>query len=153
VLRLGIIALLLVTAFAVLLGASRSSAHATVEHSCGLTDRQFLQIAAFQVEAVGLYGNDYLHGDAKAKELIAVSREAARAVRETAPFDTSLQTVRRYMPAMFLQYADAVRMREAGKDAGPHMYRAYLIGARVKKVLRDAQPQLVAAGCDIPELL
>ena len=152
-LRLGIIVLLLVTAFAVLLGASRSSAEATVEHSCGLTDRQFLQIAAFQVEAVGLYGDDYLHGIAKAKEVIAVSNEAARAVDETAPFDTSRQTVRRYMPAMFLQYADAVQMREAGKDAGPHMYRAYLIGARVKEVLREAQPQLAAAGCDIPDLL
>jgi hypothetical protein len=153
VLRLGIIVLLLVTAFAVLLGASRSSARATVEHSCGLTDRQFLQIAAFQVETVGLYGNDYLHGDAKAKELIAAAREGARAVRETAPYDTTLQTVRRYMPAMFLEYADAVRMREAGKDAGPHMYHAYLIGARVKEALREAKPELAAAGCNIPDLL
>ena len=152
-LRLGIIVLLLVTAFAVLLGASRSSARATVVHSCGLTDRQFLQIAALQVEAVGLYGNDYLHGDAAAKELIAVSREAARAVRQTAPYDTSLQTVQRYLPAMFLQYADAVGMREAGKDAGPAMYRAYLIGARVKEVLREAEPELAAAGCAIPDLL
>jgi hypothetical protein len=153
VLRLGIIVLLLATAFAVLLGASRSSARATVEHSCGVTDRQFLQIAAFQVETVGLYGTDYLHGDAEAKELIAVAHEGARAVRETAPFDTSLQTVRRYMPGMFLQYAEAVRMREAGKDPGPHMYHAYLIGARVKEVLREAKPQLAAAGCTIPDVL
>jgi hypothetical protein len=153
VLRLGIILFLLATAGAVVLGASRSSAHATIVHSCAATDRQFLQIAQFQVEAVGLYANDYLHGDAKAKDLIEVANTAAGAVRETSPFDPSLQTVRRYLPAMFLQYADAVRMREAGKDAGPHMYRAYLIGARVKGVLHDAQPQLAAVGCDVSNLL
>ena len=152
-LRLGVIVLLLVTAFAVVLGASRSSAHATVEHSCGVTDRQFLQIVAMQVESVGLYGDDYLHGTAKANELIAVAHEAARAVRETAPFDTSLQTVRHYLPAMFLQYADAVRMREAGKDSARDMYLAYSTGARVKDVLREAQPALTAAGCDVSNLL
>jgi len=153
VLRLGVIALVCLTACVVLLGASRSSAHATVEHSCGLTDREFLQIAALQVESVGLYGDDYLHGTAKAKDLIAVAHEAARAVRETAPFDTSLQTVRSYLPAMFLQYADAVWMREAGKDAAPDMYLAYSIGARVKDVLREARPALTAAGCDVSDLL
>jgi hypothetical protein len=153
VLRLGLIALLLLTVFTVLLGASRSSAHATVQHSCGLTDREFLQIAALQVETVGMYGDDYLRGDAKAKELIAVTREAARAVDETAPFDTSLQTARRYLPLMFLQYADAVRKRDAGKDSSPDMYLAYSIGARVKEVLHEAKPALTAAGCDVSDLL
>jgi hypothetical protein len=153
VLRLGVIALLLLTVFTVLLGASRSSAHATVQHSCGLTDREFLQIAALQVETVGMYGDDYLRGDAKAKELIAVTREAARAVDETAPFDTSLQTARRYLPLMFLQYADAVRKRDAGKDSSPDMYLAYSIGARVKEVLHEAKPALTAAGCDVSDLL
>jgi hypothetical protein len=153
VLRLGVIALLLLTVFTVLLGASRSSAHATVQHSCGLTDREFLQIAALQVETVGMYGDDYLRGDAKAKELIAVTREAARAVDETAPFDTSLQTARRYLPLMFLQYADAVRKRDAGKDSAPDMYLAYSIGARVKEVLHEAKPALTAAGCDVSDLL
>ena len=152
-LRLGLIALLLLTVFTVLLGASRSSAHATVQHSCGLTDREFLQIAALQVETVGMYGDDYLRGDAKAKELIAVTREAARAVDETAPFDTSLQTARRYLPLMFLQYADAVRKRDAGKDSSPDMYLAYSIGARVKEVLHEAKPALTAAGCDVSDLL
>jgi len=124
-----------------------------VQHSCGLTDREFLQIAALQVETVGMYGDDYLRGDAKAKELIAVTREAARAVRETAPFDTSLQTARRYLPLMFLQYADAVRKRDAGKDSSADMYLAYSIGARVKEVLHEAKPALTAAGCDVSDLL
>lgn len=152
-LRLGVIAVLLLTVFTVLLGASRSSAHATVEHSCGLTDREFLQISSFQIESVAVSGDDYLHGNTKAKDLIEVSHEAARAVRETAPFDTSLQTVRRYLPGMFLRYADAVRLREAGKDSAPDMYRAYAIGARVKDVLREAKPALTAAGCDVSGLL
>jgi hypothetical protein len=33
------------------------------------------------------------------------------------------------------------------------MYRAYLIGARVKEVLREAKPVLTAAGCDVSGLL
>jgi hypothetical protein len=153
VLRLGVIAVLLLTVLIVLVGAGRSSARPIVEHSCGLTDREFLQITSFQVETVGVSGDEYLHGTTKAKELIEVAREAARAVRETAPFDTSLQTARRYLPAMFLQYAEAVRMREAGKDSAPAMYRAYSIGARAKDVLREARPQLTAAGCDVSPLL
>jgi hypothetical protein len=153
VLRLGVIMVLLLAAASVILGLSRSSAHATVEHSCGLTDREFLQIAALNIESVGIYGNDYLHGNAKATELIAVSKEAARAIRATVPYDTSLQTVRGYLPAMFLDYANAVRMREQGKDAGPDMYVAYAIGARAKEVLREAQPALTAAGCDVSDLL
>jgi hypothetical protein len=153
VLRLGVIAVVLLTASAVLLAVSHSSAQATVEHSCGLTDREFLQIAEIQVEAVGVYGDDYLHGDAKAKELISVSREAARAVRATVPYDTSLQTARNYLPIMFLHYADAVQMRESGKNAAPDMYLAYQVGARVKQVLAQAEPALTAAGCDVSDLL
>ena len=144
---------LLVTVFTVLLGASHSSAHATVEHSCGVTDRQFLQIAALQVESVGMYGNDYLLGTADARDVIAAAREAARAVRAAVPFDTSLQTAQSYLPAMFLHYADAVRMRDEGKNASPDMYRAYLIGARVKAILREAKPALAAEGCDVSNLL
>jgi hypothetical protein len=153
VLRLAVLALVLVTASAVLLTVSHSSAQARVEHSCGLTDREFLQIAQIQIEAVGVYGDDYLRGEAKAKELISVSREAARAVRATVPYDTSLQTARNYLPIMFLHYADAVRMREEGKNAAPDMYLAYQVGARVKQVLTDAEPALNAAGCDVSPLL
>lgn len=141
------------TVLVLLFGLSRTPASATVEHSCGLTDREFLQIVTFQLQSVGMYGNDYLHGEAKAKELIAASNEAARAVRHAGPFDTSLQTAQNYLPGMFLHYAHAVRMREAGKNSSPDMYRAYAIGARVKAVLAEARPALKAAGCDVTDLL
>jgi hypothetical protein len=153
VLRLGVITVLLLTVLTVLIGASQSSAQPKVEHSCGLTDREFLQIASFQVETVGTYGDDYRHGNARAKEVIAAAREAARAVHETAPFDTSLQTAKHYLPVMFLQYADAVEMQDAGKDAGPAMFRSYSIAARVHFVLTGAQAVLKAAGCDVTGLL
>jgi hypothetical protein len=153
VLRLGLIGVLLLTVLVVLIGASQSSAQPKVEHSCGLTDREFLQIASLQVETVSSFGDDYRHGNAKAKEVIAAAREAARAVHETAPFDTSLQTAKHYLPVMFLQYADAVRMQAAGRDAGPAMFRSYSIAARVHFVLTAAQPVLKAAGCDVTGLL
>ena len=152
-LRLGLIAVLLLTVLTVLIGASQSSAQPKVEHSCGLTDREFLQIASMQVETVTTYGDDYRHGDAKAKEVIAAAREAARAVHETAPFDTSLQTAKHYLPVMFLQYADAVRMQDAGRDAGPSMFRSYSIAGRVHIVLSEAAAVLKADGCDVSGLL
>jgi hypothetical protein len=33
------------------------------------------------------------------------------------------------------------------------MYRSYSLGARVNEVLREAQPGLAAAGCDVSDLL
>ena len=50
-------------------------------------------------------------------------------------------------------YADAVRARSRGEDAGRAMYLAYQIGARIRDTLREAQPDLAAAGCDISDLL
>ena len=47
---------------------------------------------------------------------------------------------------MFLDYANAVKARAAGKNAGRQMYLAYMIGARVQQILREAQPALAAAG-------
>ncbi|HVC86922.1 MAG TPA: hypothetical protein VNC40_05785 [Gaiellaceae bacterium] len=137
----------------VLLLQGHSGASASPQHSCGLTDRQFITNYQVQLEAVGMYGTDYLQGDAKAQDVINVAQDAARSVRSSAPFDSSLQLVRRYAPAMFLDYANAVSQRAAGKNAGREMYLAYMIGARVRQVLRDAQPALAAAGCDVSGML
>ena len=98
-------------------------------------------------------GSDYLAGAAKAQEVIGAASEAARVVRTSAPFDPSLQIVRKYAPAMFLEYGRAVRARAAGKNASPAMYRSYTISSHVNEVLRDAQPGLAAAGCDVTDLL
>jgi hypothetical protein len=152
-LRLGVAVLMLVSLGAVLASTGRSSAPAAVEHTCGLTDRQFLSNYQVQLASVGMYGSDYLAGGVDADEVIGAAKEAARVVRTSAPFDPSLMIVRHYAPAMFLEFGRAVKARAAGKNAGPAMYRSYSLGARATEVLRDAQPGLAAAGCDIADVL
>jgi hypothetical protein len=152
-LRLGIIAVLLLCASVYLGAQGRQTASASVQHSCGLTDRQFLENYAVQLESVGMYGNDYLDGNAKASDLISAAQDAARIVRSSAPFDPSLQLVRKYAPAMFLQYAAAAQAREDKGTGAREMYLAYSIGARVQDVFREAQPELAALGCDVSDLL
>jgi hypothetical protein len=144
---------MLVSIGAILASSGRSSAPAPIEHTCGLTDRQFLENYRVQMAQVGMYGDDYLAGAAKAQELIAAAREAARVVRTSAPFDPSLLIVRHYAPAMFLEYGRAVKARASGKNASPAMYRSYSISTHVNEVLRAAQPGLKAVGCDLAGLV
>jgi hypothetical protein len=151
-LRLVVAVLLLVSVGAVLASAGRSSAPGRIQHTCGLTDRQFLSNYQVQFAAVGMYGDDYLRGSAKAQEVIEAAREAARVVRTSAPLDPSLLIVRQYAPAMFVEYARAVKARAAGNNAAPAMYRSYSISTHVNEVLREAQPGLAAAGCDVTDL-
>lgn len=152
-LRLGVAVLMLVSIGAILASSGRSSAPAPIQHTCGLTDRQFLENYRVQIAQVGMYGDDYLAGSAKAQEVIGAAREAARVVRTSAPFDASLLVVRHYAPAMFLEYSRAVKARADGKNASPAMYRSYSISTHVNEVLREAQPGLTAAGCDVTGLL
>jgi hypothetical protein len=151
-LRLVVAVLMLVSIGAILASSGRSSAPARIQHTCGLTDRQFLENYRMQMTSVGMYGDDYLAGSAKAPEVIGAAREAARVVRTSAPQDPSLLVVRHYAPAMFLEFGRAVRARAAGKNASPAMYRSYSISTQVTEVLREAQPGLAAAGCDVTGL-
>jgi hypothetical protein len=153
-LRLGVVVLLLLaTSSAVYASAGRSSAPARIRHTCGLTDKQFLANYQVQLAAVGMYGDDYLNGSAKPQDVIGAARDAALAVRSSAPFDPSLLTVRHYAPAMFLEFGRAVKARAAGENAGPAMYRSYSLSARVNEVLKEAEPGLAAVGCDVTDLL
>jgi hypothetical protein len=152
-LRIGVIVLLLGTASVFVAAHSQSSASASVQHTCGLTDHQFIAEYQVEMESVGMYGNDYLNGQAKASDVIAATDEAAHVVRATNPYDPSLKTVRRLAPGMFSAYADAIRAREGGGTAARQMYLAYSVGARVREVLREGQPGLKAAGCDVADLL
>jgi hypothetical protein len=54
---------------------------------------------------------------------------------------------------MFTEFGRAVKARAAGKNAGPAMYRSYLLGARVNEVLTEAQSGLAAKGCSVADLL
>jgi hypothetical protein len=150
--RLGVAVIMLVSLGAALASTGRSSAPAPVQHTCGLTDREFLSNYQVQLAAVGMYGEDYLQGAARAQEVIAAAKEAARVVRTSAPFDPSLLLVRQFAPAMFLEFGRAVKARSAYKNAAPAMYRSYSIGAHVTDILRGAAPGLTAAGCDVSGL-
>jgi hypothetical protein len=153
-LRLGVFAVLVVS-MAAFLGFARgsSAAHGPVQHSCGLTDQQFLAVYSLQLQAVGMYGSDYLNGSAKAQDAVSAAKEAAAAVKSSAPFDPSLQTVKHYAPPMFLEFGRAVKARAAGKDAGPAMYRAYSLSATVQDVLKEAEPALTPLGCNVADVL
>src|SRR4051794_16156718 len=152
-LRFGVAAAVLACVGALLAGQGRSAAPERIEHTCGLTDRQFLANYQIQLAEVGVYGDDYLHGAATAKDVVSVAQSAAKVVRSSAPFDPSLQLVKKYAPVMFLRYADAVQARAAGKTATREMYLAYSIGARVEDALREAAPSLSALGCDVSDVL
>ena len=152
-LRLGVLALLLTAGSVFIAAQGHSSARASIQHTCGLTDRQFIENYQVQMESLGMYGTDYLNGSAKASDVISTATESARIVHSSAPFDPSLQLVKRLAPGMFSAYADAIRARVRGDDAARQMYLAYSVGARVRDVLREAQPGLTAAGCDVSGML
>lgn len=152
-LRIGVLVLLLACASVFVAAQGHSSASASIEHTCGLTDHQFIQEYEVEIEGVGMYGTDYLDGEAKASDVIAATQEAGRVIHATNPYDPSLQTVRQLAPGMFSAYADAIRSREQGGNAARQMYLAYSVGARIADVLRDAQPGLAAAGCDVSDML
>ena len=156
-LRHGVLAVALVAACAALAAAGHSASAqerpAAVAHTCGLTDREFLSVYSTNLTGVGMYGLDYLDGSAKPREVIQAAHDAAVMMRNSAPLDPSLRTVKHLAPAMFLEYGDAVQARETGRNPRNHMYKAYNVGARIQDVLRDAQPGLAAKGCDVTDLL
>ncbi|HZQ81246.1 MAG TPA: hypothetical protein VFB25_04645 [Gaiellaceae bacterium] len=155
-LRFGVVAAVFVgvSSFLVVQGrAAHASNTAPIQHTCGLTDREFIVNYQLELENVGVYGGDYLSGDAKAKQVESAADDAAQVVRAARPLDPSLKTVRALAPVMFLDYAAAVKARSAGRDAGREMYLAYDIGARVQYTLQTAQQGLAAKGCDVGDLL
>jgi hypothetical protein len=153
-LRFGVVAAVALCASALLAVQGRTAAHPTVvKHTCGLTDQQFLVNYKLELEDVGVYGGDYLSGDAKAGDVESAADEAASVVRNSRPLDPSLKTVRALAPAMFTEYAAAVNARAHGKSAARQMYLSYQIGWRVQYTLRQAEPGLSAKGCEVGDLL
>jgi hypothetical protein len=153
VMRSGVIAAGLVVAAIVLVAGGRAAPTRERAHTCSATDRQFINMAELNISSVGLYGDSYLHGEAKANEVVGAARDASRAMADTDPRDTSLSAARRLMRSMFLEYARAVHAHAVGKDAGKHMYRAYSLANFAHQVLEQAQPGLAKHGCDVKDLL
>lgn len=152
--RIGVVAAVLVSALAFLAGQAHTARRSAVEHTCAAVDKQFIADYRVQAEGLALAGDDYFRGDADADTVAEMAESAAHVVRGLGPFDPSLRLVKRYAPAMFLQFGAALEARSAGLDDARQMYVGYTtIGSRVQDVLRDAHPALAAMGCDVSDLL
>jgi hypothetical protein len=153
---MGLIAAVLLTCSGVLLVVGRS-AHAAdankIHHVCSATDKQFIDTARANLTSVRLWGNDFFHGGGSAADVVSATKDAHVALGATSPSDPSLETAKRYFRSMFIEYGRGVKMKEAGRDASDHMYRAYSLGEYAGRVLWNARPQLRALGCDVSELL
>ncbi|HZT91532.1 MAG TPA: hypothetical protein VFA05_05775 [Gaiellaceae bacterium] len=134
-------------------GQQAPAANRRVPHSCSVTDRQFVQVARLDVESVDSLAQDYLDGRAKAADVASAAQDAAAWAADTEPTDPSLGIARRYLRAMFLEYAKAVRIRAAHGDAAQTMYRAYDMEEQVHDTLQPARATLARLGCDVGELL
>ena len=137
----------------VVIVASGRAEPAQAIHTCSATDRQFLRVAASNVETVQLMGQSYVAGDGPAADAITAARNAALGVERTAPRDFALKRARVFVRGMFTEYGRAIRAREAGRDASSHMYRAYSLANYAHNVLDEARPGLTGAGCQISDLL
>jgi hypothetical protein len=126
---------------------------AAVVHTCSPTDRQFIGTAQLNMAALGSLSEDYLHGDAKAGDVIEETTTAVTGLRDTSPSDPSLSKTRAIMQAMFIEYGRAIRADQHHKSVGKYIYRAYGLANFAHDVLAQAQPALVKRGCDVSPLL
>jgi hypothetical protein len=122
-------------------------------HSCGASDRSFIETASVDVTALGSLTADYQSGNAGPEEVAQEAFDAAERVTNVKPHDPSLRTAQKYLDAMFSEYGKAVKLQGEGKDAVERMYRAYGLANFAHDVLAQAQPELIKRGCDVGPLL
>jgi hypothetical protein len=146
---------LVLLAASILLPAAvgRAQPGAEIVHTCTATDRDFIKTAQSNIAALGLWGEEYVRGEATAREVIQEAEDAEKLVRRTGPRDPSLQKTQTLMRAMFTEYARAIRAKVRNKDAASHMYRAYGLANFARDVLVQAAPELRKHGCDVSALL
>jgi hypothetical protein len=126
---------------------------AAVVHTCSATDRQFISAAQLNMAALGSLSEDYLHGDAKASEVIEQTRTSRLVLHNTNPSDPSLSKTRAILRAMFLEYGRAIKADQHHHNPGQYIYRAYGLANFAHDVLAKAKPALAERGCDISPLL
>ena len=148
--RIGLTAAALVFALVV---AGCTASEEAVGHSCGATDKRFIETASVNMTALGIWAAGYQNGEIDAKEIVRESRDAARRVSYVEPRDPSLRKAQELIDAMFTEYGVAVALHAKGKEAGERMYRAYGLANFARDVLVDAQPELAKRGCDVTALL
>jgi hypothetical protein len=124
-----------------------------VSHTCSVTDRAFINGAKTNVDAVDLWGQQYLDGEATPADVAAESARAAKIVGATTPTDPSLAQTRKLLVAMFTAYGKAMEQRAKHRDAGDHIFHAYGLANFAHDVLLKAEPELAKRGCDVAPLL
>ena len=127
--------------------------HAALVHTCTPTDRQFIGTAQLNMAALGSLSQDYLHGQAKAADVIEQTQTAMAGLGNTNPSDPSLSKTRAILRAMFVEYGRAIKADAHHKNPGKYIYRAYGLANFAHDVLAQAQPALVKRGCDVSPLL
>ena len=133
--------------------SSRAKAGGPVSHTCSVTDRAFIDGAKTNVDAVDLWGQQYLDGEATPADVAAESARAAKIVGATTPTDPSLAQTRKLLVAMFTAYGKAMEQRAKHRDAGDHIFHAYGLANFAHDVLLNAEPGLAKRGCDVAPLL
>jgi hypothetical protein len=133
--------------------SSRANRSAHVEHTCTPTDRDFIETARTNMTAIGLWGEQYLSGDASADDVAGESGRAAKIVSATAPTDSSLAQVRKLLVGVFSEYQKAMAQQARHRSAGKHIFHAYGLANFAHDVLAQAAPALAKRGCDVAPLL
>ena len=133
-------------------GGTESKAAST--HTCGATDKRFIETAKVNMTALGVWAAGYRSGDIEAQEIVREARDAARRIGYVQPRDPSLRKAQRLLDGMFTEYGIAVGLQAKGKkQASERMYRAYGLANFAREVLIDAKPGLAKHGCDVAPLL
>jgi len=133
--------------------SSRAKSGGPVSHTCSVTDRAFIDGAKTNIDAVDLWGQQYLDGDAGPGEVADEAARAAKIVGATSPTDPSLAQTRSLLVAMFTAYRQAMEQRAKHRDAGDHIFHAYGLANFAHDVLLSAEPALAKRGCDVSALL
>jgi hypothetical protein len=152
--RNGLIAAgLVIFAGVILLTGGGRARSATVEHTCSATDRQFIARSELNMMALEAWSEDYRNGSATEAEVIEEARKAAKHVNSLTPRDPSLRKTKMLLAGMLAEYGRGMSARARGKDAAPHMYRAYSLANFAYDVLSQAESGLRREGCDVSALL
>jgi hypothetical protein len=122
-------------------------------HTCSATDRQFISVAQLNMASLGAWSEDYMNGEADGSDVVAEAHRAQKRVGATSPSDPSLTETRALMLAMFSEYARAISAKEQQKESGQFIFRAYGLANSAHDVLVQAQPALLARGCNVEPLL
>jgi hypothetical protein len=133
--------------------SSRAKSGGPVSHTCSVTDRAFIEGAKTNIDAVDLWGQQYLDGEAGPAEVADEAARAAKIVGATSPSDPSLAQTRSLLVAMFTAYHEAMEQRAKHRDAGDHIFHAYGLANFAHDVLLKAEPALAKRGCDVSPLL